>query len=68
MAYIEAELAALAAGAEKQRRKALRTCPVVGATICSLQQSSAEVRGGHTQRGNWVSLAVGALYVPWSRP
>eukprot|EP00198_Chlamydomonas_reinhardtii_P000886 XP_001690221.1 RNA helicase [Chlamydomonas reinhardtii] len=41
-AYINAELAALAAGAEKQRRRALRTCPVVGATICSLLQPSSE--------------------------
>ncbi|KAG2430776.1 hypothetical protein HYH02_013615 [Chlamydomonas schloesseri] len=49
-AYINAELAALAAGAEKLRRRALRTCPVVGATICSLLQPSSEdhMGGGFT--------------------
>lgn len=41
------ELAALAAGAERQRRKALRTCPVVGATVCALlQQALPEGEGG----------------------
>ncbi|GLI60456.1 hypothetical protein VaNZ11_002613, partial [Volvox africanus] len=48
VAYIEAELTALAAGAEAQRRKALRTCPVVGATICSLLQPAAEDGCGGT--------------------
>ncbi|GLC60082.1 hypothetical protein PLESTB_001571200 [Pleodorina starrii] len=48
VAYIQAELSALAAGAEKQRRKALHTCPVVGATVCSLLQPSAEDGCGGT--------------------
>ncbi len=44
-ALIRCEMEALAAGAEKARRAALRSCPVVGATICSLlQQEAAEVR------------------------
>ncbi|KAG2493974.1 hypothetical protein HYH03_007901 [Edaphochlamys debaryana] len=41
-ALIQAELVALAAGAERQRRRALRTVPVVGATVCSLLQPGLE--------------------------
>ena len=57
-----AEMDAIQKGAERQRRKLLLTVPVVGATCCSLLQSSWEgnrftlvvLDGGWKQSGMWM--------------
>lgn len=44
-AFLRAEIEAVQKGAERQRRRLLKTVPVVGATCCSLLQPEGPLEG-----------------------